>query len=353
MITRNGSISQWSGLRQRFFSLPTLLSFGVALAFIYFLTTRFDLDWRQAWDNVRSMKPELYAVGFSLYYFSFLFRGLRWQVLARSSGISGAADTTLPSVWSFAQLIVIGWFVNGVTWLRLGDAYRAYVLSEESKAGFSWSLGTVLAERAVDMLTVITLLAIGGALFYVTQQSTGAGYIIGAAFVMSLALATLLVAMSGYGNRLARLMPSRLESAYHGFQRGTLGSLSKKTLPLVSALGFAGWMLEVGRLYFVVQALGLTISFPLLLIVALGHAILSTVPTPGGVGAVEPGVTGLLVLSLSRADAVSITLVDRTITYVSVIVLGGLVFLLWQANHGRPERRSGEGIVAGEGVSDD
>ena len=97
--------------------------------------------------------------------------------------------------------------------------------------------------------------------------------------------------------------------------------------------------LEIGRLYFVLQALGIDIGLPLTAVVALGHAILSTVPTPGGVGAVEPGVTGLLLIKLSRPDAVAAAILDRSITYVSVIAVGGLIFLLRQVIQMRRAKR--------------
>ena len=324
-------------LRQRFFSLPTLLSFAAAIALIYFLAVRFDLDWEKTWANVRTMDPGFYVLALLLYYLSFGFRGLRWRVLAYNAATDNSPAARLPPVLTFSQLIVIGWFVNAVAWLRLGDAYRAYALSRRSGTGFSWSLGTVLGERVMDMVTVFVLAVVGVGWFSVTRDSAGAGYILLAAISMAAALAIVLALMKGYGTRVARLLPLRLESAYHRFHQGTLGSL--KQLPLVFGLGLAGWLLEVGRLYFVVQALGLEAGVPLILIVALGHAILSIVPTPGGVGAVEPGVTGLLILApMVREDAVSIALVDRSITYLSVIVLGGLAFLLWQAANAQRER---------------
>ena len=37
-------------------------------------------------------------------------------------------------------------------------------------------------------------------------------------------------------------------------------------------------------------------------------------------------------LGVSRESAVAITLVDRTITYVSVVLLGGLVFIFYEMN---------------------
>ena len=151
-------------LKQRFFSLPTLISFSVAIAVIYFLATRFDLDWSRTWDNVRNMNAWLYVLGVALYYLSFVFRGLRWRMLARNAGIGDWPGGRLPSLFRASQLILMGWFVNGVTWLRLGDAYRAYAFSEDSGGGFSWSLGTVLAERAMDMATILILIVFAVAL---------------------------------------------------------------------------------------------------------------------------------------------------------------------------------------------
>ena len=342
-------------LRRRVFSWPTVLAFVVALSFIYFLSTRFQVDWDKTWQTVLALDPRLYLVGFGLYYISFVFRGLRWRFLARNAGISDSPETRLPSVLKFSQLIVMGWFVNSIAWLHIGDAYRAYALSEESKSAFSWSLGTVLAERVVDMVAVLVLIVVGAALFSVTRDTSGAGYFVGAAFVMASALGGVLAFMKGYGARAARFLPGRLESAYTRFQEGALGSLRQRQLPVIFVLGLAGWLLETGRLYFVVHSLGLSIGIPLVLIVALGHAILSTVGTPGGVGAVEPGVTGLLMLDMAREEAVSIALVDRSITYLSIIVLGGLTFLAWQLSRRRQranERHAAEAVPQGQGVAD-
>jgi uncharacterized protein (TIRG00374 family) len=324
-------------LKRRIFSLPTLLSFAVAVAFIYFLTTRFDLDWSKAWDNVRNMNPWLYLLALALYYLSFIFRGLRWQVLAQNAGIHELPQARLPSFLRFSQFIVMGWFVNSVAWLRMGDAYRAYAFSEDSGSGFSWSLGTVLAERVMDIATILVLIVVAVAWFSVTSDTGGTGYILLAALLIAVALGALLAIMKGYGARLARLLPGRLEQAYHLFEKGTLGSL--RQLPVLFVLGLAGWLLEASRLYFVVQALDIAINVPLVLIVAMAHAILSTVPTPGGIGAVETGVTELLLLGgLALHDAGSVVLVDRSITLVSVIVIGGIMFLLWQVTRSRRRR---------------
>ena len=330
--------SQTDSLRRRVLSLPTLLSFAVAAAFILFLATGVDLDWGETWDNIRSMDPWLYAVAAVLYYISFIFRGARWRILAiNAAARRNGEDVRIPSTLGMSQLILIGWFVNSIAWLRLGDAYRAHAFAEDSNSSFSWSLGTVLAERVLDMVVVAVIMAISVAAVALTIGFSGSKYILIIPLIMVVGAIALVGLMVKFGSRLAGLLPRKIEAAYHRFHEGTIGSFDQ--LPAVMALGAIGWLLEMGRLYFVLQALGIDIGLPLTAVVALGHAILSTVPTPGGVGAVEPGVTGLLLIKLSRPDAAAAAILDRSITYVSVIAVGGLVFLLRQVIQMRRARR--------------
>jgi len=312
------------------------MSFAVGVALIAFLATRFELDWSRTLENVRTMNPLLYLVAGLCYYLSFGFRGLRWRILSQSAGIETAPDRQLPTVVQYSQFIIIGWFVNSVAWLRLGDAYRAYTLSDETRSSFSWSLGTIFAERIMDMATIFGLMLVGAIAFSLTSDFSSVVYIVGAAFGMAALLGVVMLTMRGYGPRIAQFLPARIRSSYKEFQNGTLGSFESLRLPLL--LSIVGWLLEIGRLYFVVQALGFDIPLSLVLVAALGHAILSTVPTPGGIGAVEPGVTGILILGMTRHDAASVALLDRSITYLSVIVIGGIIFLIWNINRSRRKR---------------
>ena len=336
MTNRPYQSSQSTPLHRRIFTLRSLIALTLSVTFIIFLATSFDLDWTHTWNNVQAMDFSQYAAALVLYYLSFLFRGIRWRVLAVNAGLLNSPGTSLPGIPKFSQLILVGWFVNSVAWLRLGDAYRAYALSEESSNKFAFTLGTVVAERAVDMVTILGLIIVGIGAYSLTQDLDGLLYIIFATSLMSITIGLLLLVMRGYGRRIAQLIPGPVQNAYNRFHQGTIGSL--RQIPTVFALGLIGWLLEVGRLFFVVQALGSDVGLPLILITALGHAILSTVPTPGGVGAVEPGITGLLMIELAREDATSVAIVDRSVTYLSVLLLGGLAFLALQASQSRRRR---------------
>ena len=78
------------------------------------------------------------------------------------------------------------------------------------------------------------------------------------------------------------------------------------------------------------MALGFDLSVALVVFLTLANSLLSLVPTPGGVGAVESGVAGLAVrlASLAKESATALVLVDRFITYISVIIVGAAIFAM-------------------------
>ena len=110
-----------------------------------------------------------------------------------------------------------------------------------------------------------------------------------------------------------------------------MGSFQR--LPTATFWGLLGWMAEIARMFLVVQALRYDISFALVVFLTLANSLLTLVPTPGGVGAVEAGVGGLVVRlsTLSASAAAALVLIDRAITYISVIVLGAVLVVARQA----------------------
>jgi uncharacterized protein (TIRG00374 family) len=189
-------------------------------------------------------------------------------------------------------------------------------------------MGTVVAERIIDVALVAILVSI--AVVWLVASGTGTSWLfVLVAFAM---LALAVVALTGLRVLrpwLQRVLPRRLAGVFDRFYQGTVGSF--RQMPFVVILGLLGWLSEVGRLYFVSQSLGVSLPMPTVIFVTLANAMLTLAPfTPGGLGIVEPGVVGLLVLSVSRTDAVSLALMDRSISYLSVIVAGALLFIARQ-----------------------
>jgi uncharacterized protein (TIRG00374 family) len=87
------------------------------------------------------------------------------------------------------------------------------------------------------------------------------------------------------------------------------------------------------RLYLVVLALGfdLQIGISGAFFVALIASLLTAIPfTPAGLGAVEGAVVFILtsLYGATSTQAVAITLVDRSISVLSIIAVGGVVYVV-------------------------
>jgi len=314
-------------LKKRFFNLRTLIVFTLALAFIVFIFFRLDVDLATTWETIRGSNFLLYALAFVAYYATFPLRGWRWKILLRNAGF---AREQLPWVGRFSQMMLINWFTNCILYARLGDAYRAYMLREEvAEASFSKTLGTVLAERVIDVISVVGLLLVA-ALGFVHGEVAGTARLIlwlgfGLVALVGLALGAWWLLHPG----LERRLPGRLGGIYTLVKEGTFGSF--RQLPLLAALSVVIWLLEAVRLLGVSHALGFSLGLEVILFVALAHALITAIPiTPGGLGLAEAGVAGLLMLVVVREVAWSITILDRSISYLSLVIFGLLVFMYRQ-----------------------
>ncbi len=285
----------------------------------------FPLDLGEAWGLIATADPVLLGAAVLVHYASYFLRGARWRVLM------GGSPVPVPGFLYCGQLILLGWFVNSVGWIRLGDPFRAHLCQREWGASFSWVMGTIVAERLLDGLLVSLFLLSAGLLLLLSGQwDVGAGAL-GLSLFLLLVLAMALVLMPLVRWMVRRFLPARgfsefLLSTLLRFRSGFAGG--RRRFPLTALLGVLAWSAEVGRLYLVCQALGLDVGLFAAAVLSLGGSLLSLFPTPGGIGAVEAGMAGLAVRisSVTLPGAAAMVLLDRAITMLSV-VLTGLVLL--------------------------
>lgn len=324
-------------LRRRFFNIRTLLSFVVAFGLLFLVFERLDVDFSSTWAMITGCNPLFYILAFVSYYLTFPIRALRWRVLLHNVGFRQEQGVNLPSSRGLTQMILINWFANCISYARLGDAYRGYLLKENAGVSFSKTIGTVLAERVIDIIVIFLLLIVAVLGLLGSRGMILAAAVLGAGICMLAAVAILIAVLGQFGSSVERRLPGRIKSVYALFQEGTLGSFGQ--LPLLGSLSIGIWLLEAGRLLLVAHSLGFSIGLSLVLFAALACALLTAIPfTPGGLGLVETGVAGLLMIALPREAAWSIALVDRTISYLSVIVIGLLIFSFWHLMQARKRR---------------
>jgi len=291
-------------------------------------------------DKIGGANPLLLVAAFVIFYLGFPLRGLRWAILVRQTGFRLRIRDSM-------EIIFLSWLVNCLVPAKLGDVYRAWLLRINSSVSLSRTFGTVFIERILDLFAIVTL---GLAAGFVSFRSGLPGdvqlvFAIGVGFVLLLAAG--LLTMRNFGRRiLLRLpMPHRVIEFYDRFEEGVFASIGLRALPRLVVITGLIWATEAMRLYLVVQALGLPdvhLGISGAFFVALAASLLTAVPlTPAGIGFVEGGVVGLLtiVYGVSQTDALAITLVDRAISVLSIIILGSIVYAV------SPKRR-GLGVTA-------
>ncbi|MEE2672346.1 MAG: lysylphosphatidylglycerol synthase transmembrane domain-containing protein [Myxococcota bacterium] len=199
----------------------TLFAFGVAIRGI------------PVADVIESMRGANLSVllGLSLpaYAASVVFRGLRWRHL--TNPIAPVSRTLL------CRGVAIGFMVNNLVPLRIGEVVRAWYVSRESGVSGSAVFGTVVLERVLDVVAVVVIAL--GALSFAgagsaesTFLSRGAILLLPAGLVPLIGLVLLRVAPAFVLRVvlwLAKPLPSRVSSLIERILRNFtdgLGALS-------------------------------------------------------------------------------------------------------------------------------
>jgi len=344
-VPANGSpVVEKNFLRKRFFNVRTLISLILAVGLIVVIFTQFNVDFSEMWEKIKGCNHWYFALAFVSYYLTFPLRALRWRYLLHHAGIRKDQGVEMPSLLALTQMVMMNWFANSVLYARLGDAYRAYLFKERTGVSFSKTMGTLLAERFLDILVVVLLTVVSIVWLLLTggHAWTIFGVVLIIGIVLLAAIAIALGGMGKFGHKLVNLLPKKIRVFYTLFEQGALSSFGQ--LRILTMLTVVIWLLEAGRLILVAQSLGIPIievGIALFIFAALANALITAIPlTPGGLGLVEGGVTKLLQIGLSETTALLVTLVDRTISFLSVIVVGLLVFAYWHVMEAVRKRRS-------------
>jgi len=307
--------------------LRSAIGFVAALGIIVFFVSRLELDPEAIWTTIRGADPLLFAAAFLAYYCTFPLRAIRWRILLKGAEV--AKGRPLPSLRSLSGIIYLSWFANCLIPAKLGDAYRGYEIRQRAGASFSSAMGTVVAERAFD--TVILAAMLVSSLAFIgrldgPQAGVADKMLIIAGVLLALCFGGLAV-MWLLRERVHLLLPKRVQLVYLRFHDGILGSFRKA--PAGAGVTVLVWCTEAARMFLVIQALGLGLSFPHAVFLSLANALLTVVPfTPGGLGLVEAGMVGLLMLAgVTKEEAVAAAILDRSISYWSIVALGFVVFL--------------------------
>lgn len=266
---------------------------------------------------------------------SLILRAWRWKMLLRPVGYKPSLGITFNS-------LMVGYLANFAL-PRFGEVARCGVLRKNAGIPIPTAFGTVLAERALDFMMLLT--AVGVTLLlefnkleaFLTGVFSGESRFSSSLLVWLLVAAAILGTISIYLWRIyhLRLMKFKFYQKVIGFGSDLLaGLLSIRKVDHQLAFWACTlliWVLYYYMTYLILFSLphGISISFGVgLSLLAMG-GIAMAAPVQGGIGTYHVLVSGTLMLyGLSKGDAAFLTLLMHTSQSLFVIIIGSICLLI-------------------------
>jgi uncharacterized protein (TIRG00374 family) len=305
----------------------TIISFLIALAIMVFFYKRLDISPGEVWDNLKAANPWYIIAAAIVYYAGMVLRGIRWRWMLVAADVEKLDGVKIPGNVQLSEILILSWFVNCLVPARMGDVYRGYVLKKESKISFSASLGTIVAERVVDLFVLVAMMVTAGLITFhgnTPGQATRTYFIAGLLIGFGAAALFLLWFARHF---IERRLPEKWQGQFVRLHDALFACLRRPGRFI--ALSVVIWSMDGIRLFLVAKSLGVTLSYANSLFVSLMSSMLTTLPiTPAGLGVVETAMVVVLKwVHISPSLALSIAVMDRLITYWSLIVVGLILYI--------------------------
>jgi hypothetical protein len=271
-----------------------------------------------------------YAAG-SLFCIVFMqaLRSYRWGVILQPLG--KISQLTLFAVTS------VGFLAIAAIPARIGELARPYLIAQKSPIKMSSALGTIVVERVLDSLAVLTITVA----VLILQDDLPSWMIKSGVifFILTMAMIALVAGLVwrretavGIIDRILRWIPGKLAQTVHkvihhfidGFQVIT----DVKRLFYLLILSAVVWLVDVAAIYALLLAFDFNLpalaAFVVMVILIAGIAI----PTaPGFIGNWHYAcILGLSLFGVARPEAFSFALVYHFLSIATVVILG-VIFL--------------------------
>jgi uncharacterized protein (TIRG00374 family) len=308
--------------------LPFALS--AVLLFLLINTVRGEAD--QLTSALRSVNVLLILPAIALYFIGVLTRSARWGLLLPEHSIK---TSTL-----FATLVV-GFTVNNLLPLRMGEVARAYLLARWCQVAYGATVASLVVERVLDGLSLAVLLLL--ALWLLPSPPPylwavggfAAGGFLAGAIVLALA-AWRSSALSALADFFARWLPRRVRGGVTGSATSFARSLALVHSPgrLVGllVLSLVAWGFELGLFFVLMFSVGVLGSYPQALLVGAAANFATLLPSsPGYAGTFDAALTKVAQdgLGISAGLAGAYDIVVHACLFLPVVLVGTLV--LWRS----------------------
>ncbi len=271
--------------------IRTVIVLAVAAALLVLFLRNVDL--RQIAGEILHARIRWLTISFVTAFLSLVIRSLRWQFLLEPLGRASFANAF--------RATAVGFAASSILPARAGEVIRPYFLARHEHMTATGAFATIILERVLDVMTVVSLIALSVFVFdrqlgaanptaFAAMKWAGAMALVG-----SIAALVVMFVLAGDPGRIGRWM-TRLERSVPSTLAGLIGRVAEKfsrglgavrrpgRLFVALAWSFPLWLTIAAGLWAVALAFRIDVpftgSFVLLAFLVIGVAV----PTPGAIG---------------------------------------------------------------------
>lgn len=300
---------------------------GLVFGFLVFLGLVLVGDIQQVREQVLDFQWGYYPLVLALTLFNYILRFFKWHYYLGQVGVKN-----YPLLKS-ARLFLAG-FPLAVTPGKVGEALKGVWLERETGLPVSKGISVVLAERVSDGFGVLVLSTLGVIAY--PHYWPGFALVMGGLILMTILIQIRPAALwlLDLGTKLPLL--KRISGGLREFYEGSYSLFKPKPLVVAVSIGTISWLGEGIGLYYILRGLGIPAGWETLsiavFVLAFSTVIGAVSALPGGLGAAEASIAGMLVLLLkvSRDTAAAATLLIRFATLWFAVALGLITWIVFR-----------------------
>ncbi|HRY37362.1 MAG TPA: lysylphosphatidylglycerol synthase transmembrane domain-containing protein [Smithellaceae bacterium] len=301
-----------------------LLGIGLGIVLIYFSVR--GIDFNETLTDLK--KVHLGYAGLSLFFIILMqaLRSYRWGVILEP--MEKISQFTLFAVTS------VGFLAIAAIPARIGELARPYLIAKRSSINMSSALGTIIVERVLDSLAVLTITVAVFILQDLPSWMFKSGILF---FSVTMLVIACMIGLIWRRERavkiidwILRWLPGKLAQkvnhVIHHFIDGFQVITDVNSLLYLLLLSAVVWLVDVAAIYTLFLAFGFNLSvlaaFVVMVILIAGIAI----PTaPGFIGNWHYAcILGLSLFGIAKPEGFSFALVYHFLSMIVVIILGAI-----------------------------
>jgi uncharacterized protein (TIRG00374 family) len=260
----------------------------------------------------------------ALTLFNYALRFLKWHYYVRLVGARGLG-------WRDSLRLFVAGFPLALSPGKIAEPMKAVWLRQYSGVPVARGVPVVAAERISDGLAVLLLSTLG----VIAYPQFWPGFVAVLIALLSIVLVSQIRPLALWALGLGERLPLVARFSHHlrEFYEGMYQLFGPKSTLIAVGLGMISWLGEGIGFYLVLRGLGLPPSLQTasiaVFVLSFSTIVGAVSSLPGGLGAAEASIAGMLALTLSASGevAASATLLIRFFTLWFGVALGLVVLL--------------------------